>query len=47
MLPSQAALPPFIQYIQVKNQGSWIQVARLNRRPLAVDDGSREMRGST
>ncbi len=44
-LPSQAWLPPFMAYIQLKNQGNWIQVARLNRRPLMAEVGSRRRPG--
>ena len=45
-LANQTGLPPFIQYIQVKNQGSCIQVASPNRRPLSAEPGSRRRRGS-
>ncbi len=39
-LASQTWLPLFMQYIQVKNQGNWIQVATLNSQPLCWEAGS-------
>ena len=44
-LPSHTGLPPFMPYIQVKNQGSWIQVASVNHRPLDAEVGSRRRPG--